>query len=233
MTTLYQLIGRVQHLLNDDSAATWSEHDLEEWLLAGIRDYSIYFPRLVTDSFANTAGLQVEDLPEDFISAVLVEHPTDQDPPQYLTRLARTHPDFWLYDTFYDIEPGRADGTRPGQLYLSRVPDGTESTSLKYYAYHLPSFSLHPLPPDSVTAITIPTNHQHIVEQYAVWMAHVERLNTEIQSPDTTIRLVQQYRQAAQAMEATYRASLQRAMSAHSEGGITGPWRLDIHDRIY
>ena len=105
-----------------------------------------------------------------------------------------------------------------------------EELELTYSAYHIPVANISP---PSAAPITVAIYHEHIIEQYAVWQAHVERLATEVQSPDTTIRLIQQYKLAVQATEASYRASLREAMAAQSAGGWTGPWRVDGNDRIY
>ncbi|HSJ55515.1 MAG TPA: hypothetical protein VLC52_17370, partial [Anaerolineae bacterium] len=115
-------------------------------------------------------------------------------------------------------------------LYLSHSPAGTEQCSVTYSAFHIPIVNSVPAPS---AAITVAAYHEHIIEQYAVWQAHVQRLATEVQSPDTTIRLIQQYKLAVQATEASYRASLRQAIAARSAGGWTGPWRVDGHDRIY
>jgi hypothetical protein len=48
----------------------------------------------------------------------LLEYPTDEDPPLFLTRLARTHPDFWGQAGYYDLEP-RKDASAQGKLWLS------------------------------------------------------------------------------------------------------------------
>jgi hypothetical protein len=230
MTTLTQLVDRVQLLLNDTAATIWAQTDLEEWVVDGIRAYSIHFPRTAITTWVCTANDHTYNLPADFLAVLNIEHPTSEDPPQYLTRLARTHPSFWLYDTYYDVETLQSDPTRVATLYISDTPAGTETTTLTYAAYHSPAVNTVPPP---TAAITVPAYHEHIIEQYAIWQANLERLNTEIQAPDTTIRLIQQYKLAVQATESSYRASLRAALSAMTGGGWTGPWQVDGHDRIY
>jgi hypothetical protein len=230
MTTLTQLVDRVQLLLNDSAGSIWAQTDVEEWVIDGIRDYSIHFPREQADLITLAAGVRYYELEGDCLGVILVEYPYGEDPPEYLTRLARAHPDFWLRDTYYDIELMNADALSKPLIWLSASPTAGQKAHVTYQAYHYPSVNTIPPP---IAAISVPAYHEHIVEQYAVWMAHVERLNTEIQSPDTTIRLIQQYKLAVQATENVYRSSLRTALKAVSAGGWTGPWRVDGHDRIY
>jgi hypothetical protein len=232
MTTITQLVDRIQLLLNDSAASIWAQTDIEEWAIDGIRDYSIHFPRTVTASYATEviSGEQSWTLEGDFLAALLVEFPVGDDPPTYLKRLARSHPDFWLSDDYYDIELAGSDPSRPATIYISATPTAGQELSITYHAYHIPAANA--VPPSSA-AISVPSIHEHIIEAYAIWQAHVERLNTEIQSPDTTIRLIQQYKLAVQATENSYRAALRAAINARSAGGWTGPWTVDNNDRIY
>jgi len=230
MTTITQLRLRVLNLLNDPSGTTWGALPIEQWLVDGIREYSIHFPRTVRQSFLTVAGVHEIEMGEDFQAMFQVEFPRTDDPPhRYLQRLERTHPDFWKRDCYYDVEPANAEPQIPAILYLSALPKG-ESIGITYAACHLPMFAdAEP----TLLDITVAHQHEQIIELYAVWQAHVHRLATEVQDPDLTIRLMQQYKLAVQATEASYRASLRDAMKARAASGWTGPWRADVHDRIY
>jgi hypothetical protein len=230
VTTLTQLVDRIQLQLNDAGASIWAQTDIEEWAIAGIRDYSIHFPRVNADIITCATGTQRYDLEGDCLGIILVEYPRDEDPPAYLTRLPRTHPDFWLHDTYYDVELYNTEPNTPPSLWISASPTLGEYIHVYYNAYHYPSANTVPPP---IAAISVPAHHEHLIEHYVVWQAHVERLNTEIQAPDTTIRLIQQYKLACQSTEAAYRSSLRAAQRSLSAGGWTGPWRVDGHDRIY
>lgn len=230
MTTLTQLVDRIQLLLNDTGAGIWAQTDVEEWAIAGIRDYSIHFPRVTSKIITCATGTRRYDLNGDCLGVILVEYPSGNTPPDYLTHLARTHPDFWLYDTYYDVELYNADPLTPPSIYLSASPTTGETAIVLYNAYHIPAANTVPPP---IAPISVPAHHEHLIEHYVVWQAHVERLNTEVQAPDTTIRLIQQYKLACQATEAAYRSSLRAAQKALSAGGWTGPWKVDGHDRIY
>ncbi|NLF10199.1 MAG: hypothetical protein GX597_00250 [Anaerolineaceae bacterium] len=230
MPTLATLADRVQVLLNDPDATIWSQLAIEQWLVDGLREYSIHFPRTRYISALTQAGLQKIELPEDFIAVLEVEFPRTDDPPhRYLQRLARTHPDFWQRDCYYDVEASNANPGSLSTLYLSAVPNG-ESLGITYAAYHVP---MEADGEPSTLQVTVANQHEHIIEQYAVWQAHVHRLATEVQNPDLTIRLMQQYKLAVQATETSYRTSLREAMKARASSGWTGPWKSDVHDRIY
>lgn len=231
MPTIAQLADRVQLLLNDTEGTVWSQLSIEQWLVDGIREYSIHFPRTQYTSGTTAAGTQEMELPEDFIAMLQVEFPRTDDPPHsYLQRLARTHPDFWQRDCYYDVEPTNASPESLSTLYLSAVPTGAESIGLTYAAFHIPTYADGE---PSLLQVSVPHQHEHIIEQFAVWQAHVQRLATEVQNPDLTIRLMQQYKLAVQATEASYRTSLREAMKARAASGWTGPWKADVHDRIY
>lgn len=230
MPTIDELADRVQVLLNDTGAAIWDHLAIQQWLVDGLREYSIHFPRTRYMSALTVPGEQKLDMPEDFIAALEVEYPrTDAPPHRYLQRLARSHPDFWQRDCYYDVEPSNANPDSSSTLYLSAVPKG-ESLGLTYTAFHQPMYA-DGLP--TILKVTAASQHEHIIEQYAVWQAHVHRLATEVQNPDLTIRLMQQYKLAVQATEASYRTSLRDAMKARAASGWTGPWKADVHDRIY
>ena len=85
----------------------------------------------------------------------------------------------------------------------------------------------------SADQITIPPEHEPIILAFVIWRAHQERLATEAQNPDTTIRMLQQMKLAVQSTEFTYRQMLRRAKAANALGGPTGPWEVDGYDRIY
>lgn len=227
MTTLLQLADRCQLALNDAGAGTWPQATVEAWVLDAIRDYSQYFPRTKTATTTiaiDDAGHEF-DLPADFLSMILVEFPTGQDPPQYLLRRARTHEAFWDYESYYDVEPS-GDADSAGTLYLSEEPANGESYALTYTAQHDTGL-------ESGDDITVREDHESILILYVIWQAFKERMATQEQDPDTTIHLLQQMVRAADQAEAEYRRALQRAESHRAEGGYTGPWRADVHDPIY
>jgi len=103
MTTLAALADRIQTQLNDTSAVTWKQEAIEAFCLEAIRDYSTYFRRHAHEALeVTTAGQQEFELPDDFRDMILVEFPVSEDPPRYLKRRSRTHPNFWQQAGYYD-----------------------------------------------------------------------------------------------------------------------------------
>jgi hypothetical protein len=227
MTTLVNLQERCELALNDATNATWGAETLQQWILDAIRDYSQYFPRLqtATTTISTASPGHSFDLPTDFLSVLLVEFPTGEDPPEYLTRRSRTHPQFYDYEGYYDVEASH-DATGTGTLYLSEEPSNGESFVLTYHATHATDL-------DDTDTITVREDHEEILILFVVWTAFKERAATEQQDPDTTIHLLQQIVKAAEQAEAEYRRALRRAESHRADGGWAGSWTADVYDPIY
>ena len=100
--------------------STWDSAYIGYWVNMAIRDYSKYFPLLKTQTITTSLNDNTYDLNTDFMGVVSVEYPTGEDPPQYLSRLDHTHPDFWQSDSWYDIIH-RGDDTDPSELWLSKT----------------------------------------------------------------------------------------------------------------
>jgi hypothetical protein len=227
MTTLANVADQAQIALNDAAAGTWPQATVEAWILDGIREYSHHFSRSVQTTITTTAATHAYDLPiapAAFRGMVLVEYPTASDPPDYLQPLSRKDPRFWAADGYYDVEPSGAAAA--GSLWISASPDAGETITLTYLAPHSDKLA-------SNDAITVPTEHESILVDYVVWRALSERVVTEAQSPDTTVRMLYQFMLAAERAEDAYRQALTAAKGQQAPGGWTGPWRSDMHDPIY
>jgi hypothetical protein len=173
------------------------------------------------------------DLPASFRGVISVSYPYASialgNEPPYLTRLSRRDPRFWSSDDFYDVEEF-ADASDPAQIWISASPADDEYIRVHYSAlYPITAADL----PSGLFALALPTEHEPIIMAFVTWRAHQERLATEAQNPDTTIRMLQQMKLAVQATEFSYRQSLRRAIAAQAAGGPTGPWEADDYDRIY
>jgi hypothetical protein len=236
-TVLYEIADRAQLALGDALAATWPQATVEAWLLEAIRDYSQHFKRTRATSRTLTtaeAGQHSFDLPNDFIGMIAVEYPGDQDPPVYLERLSRRNPAFWGQAGFYDIEttsdadwdPVGDDLENPPMLWISDEVEAAKKIAFTYTATHDATITAE-------DQCTVPDEHQHLLIKFVVWQAMVEREAVEAQSPDTTIRMLQQFKLATQAAESAYRSALADAKKTLSGGGYTGPWKSDVYDPIY
>lgn len=225
MTTLAQLADRAQNALNDAGAGTWTQAVVEEWCRDAIRDYSHHFLRTDEDTITCTAGTHYYKLNADYRGIISVEYPAGQDPPQYLTRLSITHPDFWDSDDHYDIDD-YADNTDSAVIWISASPAAGDEILVLYTCPYTSAMA-------SGTTIDVPPEHEPILILFVVWKAHVERLSTEAQNPDTTIRMLQQMKLAVQAAEHAYHQALRDAHGTRADGGWVAPWRSDAYDRVY
>ena len=227
MTTLAAIADRAQIVLNDSGVGTWPQATVESWICDAIRDYSQYFPRVQTSELTVTSETGHEyDLPADFLNVILVEFPTGEDPPKYLTRRARTHPHFYNREGYYDVEPNKS-GYLYGVLYFSEEPVAGETWKLTYFATQDATYSY------STDTITVPENHEYLLILFTIWQAFKERAATHIQDPDTTSDILQKMVNAANLAEQEYRRAIKNAEAHKAEGGPAGPWRVDIHDPIY
>lgn len=231
MAILSAVADRAQNALNDAAAGTWSQTIIEEWVCEAIRDYNLYFHRTVkaVSSIATSATtLTLSRLAREVLH---VEYPYNETPPQYLTRKNRYAPDFYDSDDNFDFEPvgeyGTTDdgGTSP-YLIFSSAPTVGEQIAVFYGALHTAELA-------SGDQVSVPDEHQHLLVLFVLWKAHSERTITEAQDPDTTIRMINQMKQAAMAAEQDYRRAIKQALQAAAQGGWTPPWKMDTYDRIY
>ena len=230
MTTLAGLADRIQTQLNDTAEATWKQDTIESFCIEAIRDYSTYFRRHAKEVITvSTAGQVQFTLPDDFRDATLVEFPVGEDPPRYLKRRSRTHPNFWQESGYYDYHR-QPDARLPDPGNMLWLSDDDALTTDVMHVYYT---AAHVTDLDPGDTISVPTEHEHILALFVIWKAYNERLAVEEQSPDTTIRMIQQMKLSVEAAERSYRAAVKAATDRSGAGGWTGPWKVDSHDRIY
>ena len=230
-TTLAELADRAQITLNDAAAGTWSQATVEAWVLEAIRDYTQSFPRTIRSSITVSGASPGHEfsLTADYISMIVVEYPGEQNPPIYLKRRRCTHSRFYGYEGYYDVEPTH-DQTEVPTLYLSEEPADGEKITWTAKCHHDTTLA-------SGDDITVPEHHEGLLLLFVLWQAFKERLATEEQDPDTTlagqVTLLQQLVKGATQAEKEYKAALARAKGNVADGGFSGPWAADEHDRIY
>ena len=230
-TTLAEIADRAQITLNDSGAGTWPQATIEEWIVEAIRDYTQTFPRTIRSSISVSGADPGHEfsLTADYIAMILVEYPGDQDPPIYLERRRRTHSRFYGFEGYYDVEP-TGDMTEVPTLYLSEEPADGEKIYWTAKCHHDTTLN-------SGDDITVPEHHEGLLLLFVLWQAFKERLATEEQDPDTTlaghVTLLQQLVKGATQAEKEYKEALKRARANVAEGGYSGPWVADTHDRIY
>ncbi len=179
--TMQELIDELQVDLNDVSAVTWSEADLLLFLNDGIKDYSVHFPRVVSVDIVTTTARRY-NLPSDYIGLISVEYPADAVTPTYLISKNYWEPGFWGDGGRYDAI-NRRDNNLSNELLISSSPTDGEIIRLEYLAYHA-----HDL--IAADAVTVPSEHHHLLKASAVWQSSRNLLMAEEQSPTNTSALL-------------------------------------------
>jgi hypothetical protein len=228
MTTLQNLIDKVEADLADSANATWAAADIEQWLRDAIADYSQHLPRQLTGDISTTAAGKKYDLNAGFIEPVSVEYPEGEEPAEYLQRRPYTHINFWSQDGYYDIVP-RADDAAVNEIYISTSPADSETIRVIYQATH-----------DNTIAaggtVTVPARHHHILRAYARWKATLQQAATEEAGPTSNSSLLMsQFAANARRWEREYLNALAKAIQAEQGKSQVVSWaeRTEEGMRIY
>jgi len=227
MTTQQELIDRIQGKLNDVTAATWSEALLAEWIETGIQEYSLFFPRRMTQTIGDTVDVRKYDLAADFLSVLTVEFPTGEDPPVYLTRRAYDDPrGFWNLVGYFDILP-RHDPTDLSEIWISEKPNGSQSIEVEYLGLH--DYTLI-----TSDTLTIPIQHETIIEAYVIWQAWQNLTSAEMIDPtsNSSLLMAQQEQNTTRA-ERRYNNAVKRALENVRNQNPPTIWKPEGHERIY
>lgn len=199
MTTRAELNALCRRRLSDDAAPlTWSELQLNQWIVDAVADYSIHFPRTLTATIA-----AVDDQHEYSLSAytglqtvLKVEYPTDEDPPEYLERHDEVDALHFYNGDYYDLW-----GDPPATLVIGPSPSAGESIEITYAADH-------DFPDDDADTITLPDRHLELIVLFVRWAAAQEREASEASDPDPTTILLTMLSQATARAERAYKARL-------------------------
>lgn len=228
MTTLQNLIDRIQNQLADSAEATWPEATLEEWIETALAEYTQHFPRQRVTTISDTVDVQEYDLPADFLEAITVEFPVGEEPRRYLKRKPITDADFWTTTGNYDILTKR-EAIDPDQIFISDVPDGSQAIELVYLAQHDTAYA-------TTDTLTIPRPHETIIEQYVIYLAWQERTSAEMANPTSNSSLLMAQLQAnAAAAFRRYTETLNRAKKTAGGESKTAHWAPtgSTQERIY
>jgi hypothetical protein len=225
--TLAMLEGEVMGLVGDETNATFTLLQIDDWINQAIRDLSIHFPRISDYTMNTTLGTHVYDM-ETYIKGVIsVEYPTGQNPPRFLSRKIYTDPKFWLSEGYYDfIKPNTSDSLLPPQLYVSDyTPVGTNLISVKCTIDHAPLV-------DSGDECTVLERHYHLIGLFVRWKALSERSSHESMDPSPLAMRASLMENATMKAEAAYIAALNRALAAENDSGQAS-WKMDRFDGLY
>jgi hypothetical protein len=230
MTTSFSnLVTQIEVEMAD---TTWDSAYVGYWVNMAIRDYSKYFPLVKIQTITTLLNDNQYDLSADFMGVVSVEYPTGEDPPQYLSRLAHTHSDFWGSDYWYDIIH-HADDTDPSELLLSKtVLAADDSIDVTYNAHH----ALIANPASISGNCTVPPYHQNLLSLYVFWQNALALTNTEQQTPTSNSSLLMaQLAQNARRAENAYHVALRQALYADQGKSESVQWIKSGNDleRIY
>lgn len=230
MTTLQQLIDATQGDLGDQAEATWHSEDIEQWLRDAIGDYSLHFPRILTQTIACSANDRTYDLPAGFMQVLTVEYPAGQDPPEYLARRPHDHPHFWRVAGYFDIIR-RGDDTDVDEIWISQKPSAGESIDVIYQGQHL----MDTTNLTNTDSLTVPERHHSLLRRFATWQA-AERLKAAEQATPTSNSslLMSQLAINADRARRAYVDALAKAIFAESESAtVSWSGQTPESTRIY
>jgi hypothetical protein len=200
---------------------TFSDLQLNQWIVDAIADYTNTFPRRLTATIDTTAGTNEYDLPSDFLSMLSVESPSGESPPRYLLRLDRRSAAFLGGEGYYDLfEPGDA-GAVP-QLCLSGDIQNGEA-SIIYQAQHA-------YLDDDADECSLPDPHLELIVLFCRWAANQELASTESADPDPKSLAMSTLELNAYRAERAYRQSLKDYQRGAESG--RGEWNGEV-ERVY
>ncbi|MCZ7568972.1 MAG: hypothetical protein M5U01_10350 [Ardenticatenaceae bacterium] len=219
MTTRAALNALCRRRLSDTAAPlTWSELQLNQWIVDAVAEYSLHFPRTLTATIA-----AVVDQHEYSLSAysglqtvLKVEYPAGEDPPAYLERADEAGALPFYTGDCYDLW-----GDPPATLVIGPSPAAGETIAITYAADH-------DFPDDDADTLTIPDRHLELIVLFVRWAAAQEREANEAKDPDPTTILLSMLSEATGRAERAYLARL-KAYKAQS-GQPTRFVRWDLLD---
>lgn len=185
---------------------TWSDTEVNQWIADAIAEYSNHFPRY-RESTANacTAGTKEYTLPTDFLSALRVEYPEGEDPPEYLSRLSEEDARFG--ENYYDI--------RGTTLVLGEDPSAGETYALHYYAHH-------DYPDADEDVLTVPDEDLEILVLHVLWKAYRRLELDEAKNPDGSTVVLSMLSSSTMRVRREYDKAIRKRRRA--EGVSTPPW---------
>ncbi len=225
--TLDEFVDICEQDLNDSGNATWAAADLKQWSIDSIADYGLHFPLKLTDDITTSLNVRIYDIDEGFLTAVSVEYPQGEDPPQYLQPRSHVHSNFWTTEGYYDIIL-RDDDQVKNEILISTKPAASETIRVNYLSHHI-------LPSAGATKLTVPDEHQHILRNYVLWRAAIQLKVAEEASPTSNSSLIMsQLAVNVDRMRRAYVDSLAKALYAVSRSRpVSWKGQSNESSRIY
>lgn len=220
MTTRSNLLTILRLSLPDRDL--WPDAALNQWIADALRDLSPLFPRQAWSEIPCVAGQRIYSLGElgGLLGVFALAYPSALEPPRFLYQRPENAAGFYGSPCY------ALRGDPPTELALGETPRAGERIAIAYHAALLiPTSDLEPfeLPPGAI----------ELARLFCRWQALLALETAEAAHPDPQSALAALGESARQAEE-LYRAR-KRELAAQSRlpGGYTGPWRMDLRDRVY
>ena len=181
MTTLQTLINNCESHLGDNANATWKTADIEQWCRDAIADYSLHFPQVLSQTI-NAAAVYEYNLVAGFKDAISIEYPDGDDPPTFLQWKDRLDNDFYGAQGYYDII--KKGSAAVSAIVTSEKIGATGDDLIVLYS------ATHDNTIGSLSSLTIPDDHLHIIRNYVLWQAAVQLMLIEEANPTSNSSLL-------------------------------------------
>ena len=226
MTTLRSLINSCESHLGDDANAVWAAADIEQWCRDGIADYSLHFPRTVSQTHTAAAAYEY-NLDAGFFDIISVEYPSGQAEPEFLQWKDRLDEDFYGSDGFYDVI---RKGSSAASLLVTSKNIGVTGESIITLSH-----AAHDNTIASLSTLTVTDEHLHLVRNYVLWQAAAQLKTKEEANPTSNSSLLMsQYAINVDRARRSYVDALAKAVFATSKSvQISWQDRSNETTRIY
>ena len=231
MYTYAEFRETIRFILKDKTV--WRDSMLNGWILDGVRDYSNYFPMEAYYKIDCTNATREYQLStaEEAMGVISVEYPDGETPPRYLQRLDETHPNFWD-NPFYDIRQPAHNMVSMGStplyptLVIGESPISTQDIIFRFLRPHL-------LPETDGDYFTIPDEHFEAIRLFVYWKALQSIAVDHDIDAGRKSAIMSSLGGTAKDAEYAYHYKLRSYGGPAPNTGLTGPWQMDRHDRIY
>jgi hypothetical protein len=231
MHTLATFRETMRAILKDKTV--WRDSMLNGWILDAVRDYSNYFPMEAYFKIDCINGTREYELStgEEVMGVISVAYPDGEDPPRFLQRLDETHPNFWDHP-FYDIrQPARnmvSIGSSPlyPVLVIGESPTATQDIFLRFLRPQL-------LPEDEDDYFSVPDEHFEAIRLFVYWKALQSIAVDQDIDAGRKSAIMSALGGTAKEAEYAYHYKIRSYGGPAPNTGLTGPWQMDRHDRVY
>lgn len=212
MTTLADIRTAIRTILNDPSAATWSNDNLDSWIRAAIADYSTHFKQTLI-TIIPTTDTDTYALPSDTWQIVRTTLDSKDKLPLFPTHVR------WGSGLYYHHD------TAAQQIQLDTTPAAGLDLTVTTTAPHDSTLAAG----DAAT-ITIPTEHQNIISHFVQWQATLSLQHAQQQNPTSNSSLLMsQLASNAVRIHDAYNTALQRAIYSERQESTGVQWQIPDH----